>query len=426
MKREMILFTAFAIALASLFGGALAAQYSVVSVDLPTTGNGTYVGDNYVNFSVTLNFSAKNCTFIVNQTYYLTGVNVSSSDGKKWGINITNQKESFFDNTTSINVTVNVERGSENETNITGYRWWVDTITPVVANYTTKPYTYNTTGGDMVIVSSAVTDNNTVSCGYLLYYRAVQASTPELVGTYTGVVNQTSAVRTTTCNSTFTYVNLTKNGFYTIQGYATDQKGHTGVSSQNETLITNILVANKWNAIAALYSDANQTRLWGDEPRGGTLMAWAWNHTSISYVSIWNETTAGYNTHQINTGTNNVSRIDMGNALYVYPSADILLLRRNVTVETAYENVTLLNRTSRGGAWTATGNIYADYTTLALSTATANTSWVSYLNISNGYYYTYMRGFGPAINNVTIPVGQCIWLDGNNTGDMGWNRRTNA
>jgi len=426
MKKEMILLTAFAIALASLFGGVTAAQYTVSSIEYPAGGNGTYLNYTYMNLSVTLNQSATNCTFIVNQTYYLAATNASASAGDKWTLNITNQKESYSDKSSGMNVTVAVDRGGANATNITGYQWWVDTITPVVANYTTKPYTFNSTGGDNVVVSSAVTDNNTVSCGYVLYHRTLQADTVTYVDTYSGAVNQTTAVRTTTCNATFSYVNLTKNGFYTVQGFAVDQTGKKGVSTQNETVIVNILKANKWNAIAALYSDANETMSWGDEPRGGTMMSWTLNHTSISYISTWNESSGEYLTHQINTGTNNLTQISVGFPLYVYPNADSLLIRRNVTIAVAYENVSFHNRSLRGGAWTLAGNVYADYTTLAISTGTLYTSWVSYLNISNGYYYTYMRGFGPAVNNVTIPIGQCIWMDGNNTSDFIWNRRTNA
>jgi hypothetical protein len=341
--------------------------------------------------------------------------NTSTSDGTTWGYNLTALTESYYATTSFWNVTISVNEGGGNETNIT-YAFYVDTITPVVANYTDQPTIDNTTGGDSVFMSASVVENNTDSCWFLIYFKLNQQETFALETTLDGTLSSTST-RTPNCNITIEPGNFTKNGYYEIQAVVNDSAGQEGVSSQNETFIVDILQASQWNAIAMLEED-NGTR-------GGNFYQWADNHSYISYVSEFNSSAQGFITYTVGSASNNLTDIYFGMGAYVYPSSDSVLIRHNRTISSDYENVTFVN-SSAYGPWTLAGMMYVDYNISSLSAATSYSNWASFHNNTDDYYYTYARNFGSSAPANYILQGKAVWIDSNATSDVLWSRRLNT
>jgi hypothetical protein len=413
MERTRLVPLVVVIAIALLAGIAAAAQFTVTTLVAPTAGNGTWLAVNYLQMNVTLNQSAANVTFILNQTYYITGLGT----GTGWGANFTGFGESNYDATSSMNVTVNVERGGVNETNITGYVWWVDTTTPTIGNNTDTPTITNASGGDRVFLTSAVVDNSTDSCWYNIYFKQNQAQTNTFLRRLDGTISSTTT-RTPTCNLTIDNGNFTVDGYYEISVAVNDSAGNIGWSTTNETVIATILKANQWNLIAALEEDANISN-----DRGTNFYQWARNHSTVSYMSTFNESAQGFITYQKGTAANNETVIEMGDAIYIYPSADMVLIRDNRTILSTYENVTFIN-SSLYGPWTLVGMMYYDYNMSELSNATLYTNWVSYHNSSDDYHYTYVRNFGPDYFNETYVIqGLGVWMDSNRSDSVIWSRR---
>jgi len=425
MDRKII--PVMVLAMVVLMAGSVMGASFLVTVTQPTAGNGTWVTTPYMQFNFTLNSTADNVTVqtwlnTTGDTYNTTMSNVSVYT--VWQGNLTNLIDTYYDDSSAINLTIFIDTGGVNATTKTGYNFFVDSNTPVVANYSGNPHltVTNTTGGDQAFMSSQITENNTASCGYALWYKYLESDNWTYQDSFTGSVSSLTT-RTPTCNVTIEPGNFTRNAYYVLQAYATDDAGQTGWSSHNDTFMAVVMEANKWNLIAPLYVD-NSTSFAEITGRGVDFKHWHQNHSSISYISKWNQSAQGFITYQVNTAANNETSIELGVPMYVYPSSDSVLIRNNITLPSTYENQTLEN-ISTGGIWKLVGNIYTDRTLETLSTFTAYTNTVSYHNITNGYYYTYARGFGPPKNNQTVPKGGAFWCDFNHTTDVVWSGRLN-
>lgn len=402
--------------LAVLLMAGIAVAGVASTITSPTTGNATWEDTNlYLMFNITLNQSAANVTVQNNTGAFYALVNDSTSDGTMWGDNLTDFSESTWDASSCMNISISINQGGANETNIS-YCFYVDTITPVVANYTDLMTVTNASGGDNVLMSSSIVDNATASCGYYLYRKALASDAYVYQTSVSGTVSNLSvSKRTPNCNTTIEHANFTADGYWEIEGYATDNAGHTGVTSFNKTIIVTTLQANQWNLIGALYDD-NITR-------GANLMNWVANHSSISYISAWNESAMSFFTHQANTGTYNTTVIGYGDALFVYPNTDIVLIRENVTVPDTYQNHTMENK-SLSGVWSLVGNIYGDFNLSSIADATTGSSYAVFYNNTNGMFYPYKRGFGPTKNDYNVIKGLGVILDTNSSTDIVLNRRT--
>lgn len=411
-----------------------------VTVVQPTGGNASWLGVRHSLFNITLNDSAVNVTYQVwngSTTYNISATNVSTY--LVWTGNMTtltdgNVLETLLDEIHTnykMNVTIFIDVGGVNETIKTGYTFFIDTINPDVNNYT-QPTISNGTGGDQIIVSTEIIDNSTDSCWYNLFFRPLALSTfsnDTLVRTV--IANLSPATgRYKSCNYTFAADNFSNNGYYTFQAVANDSAGNSADVDANTTVIMHILKGSKWNLISALAVD-NGTAAKG---RGGNFYQWVFNHSNIDYISTWNASymnnptsiTQGFVTYQRAVAANNETSVDIGDALYVYPSADSLLIRLNITESTSYENVTFYNESK---PWYLVGNPFADVNLSVLSTVINSTSWTSYHNLTNGYYYTYARGFGPTVNDVFVGKGLAYWMDTNvsqYTTNVTWSRSLNT
>ena len=123
---------------------------------------------------------------------------------------------------------------------------------------------------------------------------------------------------------------------------------------------------------------------------------------SITYIAKFNHTSQGFITYQVGAEANNATGIDFGDALYVYTEADSLLLRQNITEPPLKENCTLPNATAGSTLWNLVGSPYKDFNLSSLVTGTNSTTVVSFHNITNGYYYSYYRNFGPLGNDLPM------------------------
>lgn len=414
--RKVITFPLTLLLVLALASVASAASFSV-TIDVPTAGNATWVTNDWIQLNITLNSSAVNVTYQFQNTTVsvnLTATNISTSDGTEWGGNMTTLEESYYDSSSSVNVTIWIDIGGGNQTAKTGYQWWVDTIAPSVGNYTDTPTVDNTTGGDQAFASLTITENASNTCYFNIWHKYIASDNYTLQTTLPATLSSTTT-RTPNCNLTVKSGNFTKNGYYVLEGWVNDSAGTKGYTSQNETFMISVLKADKWNLVGALKDD-NSTR-------GINLMNWASNHSTISYIAAWNETASGFLVHQTGTGTNNITSIDYGAPLYIYPSSDSVLIRHNITDSSTYENVTLQNKTS-SGVWSLVGNIYGDFSLSSIVDGTVYTTYAVLHNITNGYTYPYQNGFGPSKNNVTVIKGLAVWVDTNRTADTVLNRRT--
>jgi hypothetical protein len=413
MKEKMILPMVVIVAIGLIIGVVNAAYGHTVTVNLPSAGNATWITQDYQNFSITLNASAANVT-LANNT---AGSAVMSGSGLYWWLNVTGLTESSYVAASHNNFTISIEQGGSNETNYT-YYFYVDSFNPVVTNNTDTVAITNTTGGDQVLISSTIVDNSTDTCVFYLFQRDTASDSYTFNTSLTGVLSS-ATTRTPNCNLTIERNNFSRNGYWALQSWVNDSAGRVGWSDTNITLIVNILRAEEWTAIGALLDD--------NVSRGTDLMTWVANHSHIDYIATFNETAQGFLTHQRGTNTNNITGINYGEGMYIYTSAQSILIRELNTTDLGiqWENHSVENL-SLSGPWNLIGNVYSDFNLSELSSGFGWSNWVSYHNISNGYYYTYKRAFGPNAHDKVVIVGSAFWMDNNRTTETLYNKRTNS
>lgn len=418
-----------ALAMAVVLAAALmisVSQASAAAFSMTLNGitNATWATVDNVFFNLTTNMSAVGVILKVERLANGTTMNFSTTNcttlttGTCWYANLTTLKETYYEPTTHINVTVFINSGLPNMTVVSPYEFSIDTIAPVVSNHTDTPTITNSTDGDVVYINLTVAENNTASCGFRMYYKAKQADSYSYVSTIAGAFDSYTS-RTPDCTATVDTGNFSARGYYLFYGYVTDDASQTGYTNQNETVIAQILRADSWNVLGVLEEDNMTTK------RGASFLGWAYNHSSVSYLSMFDSSTQSFTTYQMGTATNNDTSIDVGQAIYVYPSADVVLLRTNKSIASTYENITLQN-SSTTGPWTLAGILFRDYKMSTLASATPYTSYISYHNMTDGYYYPYARTYGPKhFENNTLIQGDAIWIDSNATSDLTWSRRLN-
>jgi len=462
MKSYLTLLIALTLTLASLQASAQAINnYKINST--PVTSNASWLAFSYFQFNITINMSATNVTVIVNgsSTTLGGGINYTmvntTSDNMTWGVNITQVAMSdtrsntrLWENSNKMNVSVLINYGGGtvgnhiNFTTVSGYEFYLGLTDPIVRNVSNNNLT-NSTFGDAVYLNFSVEYNSTDYCQYDIYYKySNNHSTSYFKSVNGSLVNTTNGnvsiqvgpkVNNLNCSLWLDGGNFTNDGYYIIQPRVRALSGRLGFGDVNVTLIINRLIANQWNAVGILYQDNSS---W----RGKDLRGWTFNHTlggNISsasgmlgvYLSWFNSSSQSFVTYQRNTTTNANKSLPLGDGLFIYPTMTTVLMRINETegslVSSGYENYTLPNASNAGGVWGLVGVTMelAGYNTIDyFANITDNTSWATWINNSDGQYYTWARGFSSK-NKVYVIKGSAIWLDTNMTAQIvGFNRRT--
>ncbi len=291
----------------------------------------------------------------------------------------------------------------------------------------------NATGGDWLAFNVTFRDNTTTSCYYDIYYREnVYTSSDTLVTSGTGTITSHYSSSNYTCEFNISGTDLTSgDGYYIVTYNASDGSDDaanlsvTGAanttSGTNQTMIALKLIGNRWNAIGFL-NDDNETTY--------RYMDWVGNHSTITYFSWLNNANNTWVTHTFGGGLNNETQINISDgAAYVYPSADSWLIRHNYSVFASPTSVNISAVYWSGHTnttWTLTSLWYDNLTRNLTLDINDTISFVSYHNITNGYYYTFQRGFELEALNVTALKGTAVWIQSNETtwSTATWDRAT--
>lgn len=362
--------------------------------------------------------------------------NNSVIGGNNWTVNwtpsdniaTTNIECDVVNNGTIVsNVTYNTSQNIAVQVNITTngtYAWHIDCFDHTrINNKTTGNYTVisdtiapvpsalafrSLANGTSTLPSMAITfdwNASDIESQIDTCFVRILNSTNTTIHNITGVVNASG--NTVNCTLKINASDIQPSGGVYFQGGVINKALLVNYTSSNLTNYTVTKLISGWNLIMA---NANMTA------RDFANMS-----KNITSVAIWNGTasTKDFNTtYTVGTATNENWTLSEGMGVYVRTNTNVTLIR--LTIKPSNVNTTLTNL---GLGWNIAGSFswtgqnmlgLCGNSTSQLTNISANATYFSYHDTTNGIYYPHKCGFSPN-ENITIPRGSAYWIRVNGT-----------